>query len=90
MCICNPELRTPNCGKNCNPNWNGKPQDKTWIPPIESSNPLVNQPPKISKFIHALRFHFEKELSTKTGWGRVEALAAMERSVGAALVDLIE
>lgn len=40
---------------------------------------------KLKDFLDSLRQQFDNELSTKTGWGRVEVKQAFERAVSNAL-----
>ena len=40
---------------------------------------------KLKDFLDNLRQEFDSELSTKTGWGRVEVKQAFERAVSSAL-----
>lgn len=44
----------------------------------------------LAEILTAVREEFEKELAAKTGWGRVELLAAHERAINAALLRFIK
>jgi hypothetical protein len=42
------------------------------------------------KLLELIRKHFERRLSAKTGWGRVELLAEYDKAVADAAMELLD